>query len=165
MDEPTLIRELTSGLVRFCVGLTGDPTAGEDLAQEALTALIVYRRRHGLPDDPRAFVFTVARRRSLPARFLRGRAEPLPELAGGADPERVAGWRERVRAIGRLLRCLPAAEREALLVAAEGDWTSEQAAGLLGISTSAFKMRVHRARTRLRELETSDARTRTVREA
>mgnify|MGYP001819043924 CR=1 FL=1 len=49
----------------------------------------------------------------------------------------------------KALASLPERQRQALLLAATGDLDVRSAAQVLGISESAFKMRVHRARRRL----------------
>jgi RNA polymerase sigma-70 factor (ECF subfamily) len=50
------------------------------------------------------------------------------------------------------LRRLPGRDREALLLAGVGDLGPTEGAKVLGITVSALKMRVHRARKRLQEL-------------
>jgi RNA polymerase sigma-70 factor (ECF subfamily) len=50
------------------------------------------------------------------------------------------------------LKRLPGRDREALLLVAAGELALEDGARLLGISKSALKMRLHRARQRLQSL-------------
>jgi DNA-directed RNA polymerase specialized sigma24 family protein len=55
------------------------------------------------------------------------------------------------------MKCLSATEREALLLVAVGEFPVRDAARVLGISVSAVKMRVHRARQKLaRQMELDD---------
>lgn len=54
------------------------------------------------------------------------------------------------------LRRLPSRDREALLLVVAGELPTRAAAQVLGISLSAFKMRLHRARRRLVELLEED---------
>jgi DNA-directed RNA polymerase specialized sigma24 family protein len=69
-----------------------------------------------------------------------------------SDPEVLLIERDgAARTLAALLR-LPTREREALALIAFGELSSEDAARLLGLSPSAFKMRVHRARQRLKSL-------------
>jgi RNA polymerase sigma-70 factor (ECF subfamily) len=71
---------------------------------------------------------------------LEAPAEPLPfEL--DLDPELAHG-----------LRALPEKDREALLLIAWEDLTPSLAAASLGISATAFRVRLHRARRRLGDL-------------
>lgn len=155
-----LLTALAPGLLRYCRARTGDPELAEELAQDALAALVSRWRRGSPPDSPDAFVFTVARRRA--GRWLTRRRwlAPLEAVLGPRtaepDPERWTAERQRLRRVRATVARLPAADREVLLLAVAGDLDTATAAEALGISTSAFKMRLHRARRRLERLtETS----------
>jgi RNA polymerase sigma-70 factor (ECF subfamily) len=151
-----LITELAPGVLRYCRARTGDPTLAEEVAQEALAALVSRWRSGEPPRSPEAFVFTVARRRA--ARQLRRRrlTAPLDLLFGlrdpNPDPEIRARDRQHLGRVRRLLSELSPRDREALLLAAAGDLDTATAARALGISKSAYKMRLHRARRRLDRL-------------
>lgn len=155
-----LITELTPGILRYCRARTGDPALAEEVAQEALAALVSRWRRGRPPDSPAAFVFTIARRRA--ARQVRWRrlTAPLDSLFGGGDsradpqptPETRASDRQRLERVQTLLSELSSRDREVLLLAAAGDLDTATAARALGISPSAYKMRLHRARRRLERL-------------
>jgi RNA polymerase sigma-70 factor (ECF subfamily) len=87
--------------------------------------------------------------------------EPLTALLDGRsplpDPERSATLRTELGRTLRALRRLPGRDREALLLVGAGDLGPTEGARVLGISVSALKMRVHRARQRLlRLLEAGD---------
>jgi RNA polymerase sigma factor (sigma-70 family) len=71
---------------------------------------------------------------------LEAPAEPLPSELD-LDPE-----------LARGLRALPERDREALLLIAWDDLTPALAAASLGISPTAFRVRLHRARRRLSDL-------------
>ena len=177
MDLETTVRGLAPRLLRYCLGRTGSADAAEEIAQEALAALVGRWRRHGPPDSPEGFVFAVARRRAVRAGLRRRLLLPLAALGNGhddapdsggnatsnpGDPAASAGATpdvvermERRHELGRVLaglRRLPGRDREALLLAAAGELSTLEAARVLGISTSAFKMRLHRARRRLAAL-------------
>jgi len=156
MDLEATLFDLTPRLLRYCVGRAADPTLGEEIAQETLTALVARWRRHGPPESPEAFVFVVARRRLGRALFRRRLLEPLEALFGaadaGPDPERRTLARgDLARSLEKLAE-LPALDREALLLVAGGELSTARAAEVLGISKSALKMRVHRARKHLQAL-------------
>lgn len=156
MEMERTLEGLAPGLLRFCTGLTRDPLEGEELAQEALVSLVRYWRAHGPPQSPSAFAYTVARRqafrwrrrlrRFLSLDLLQSRPHPAPgpEIEN-MDRERL---REALWALGRLSE----RDREALLLAADPEMAVEDAATVLGINPSAYKMRVHRARQRLSSL-------------
>jgi RNA polymerase sigma-70 factor (ECF subfamily) len=160
--EPTLAR-LAPALLRLALGLTGDRSESEDLAQEALAALVRHWRQHGPPESPAAFACTVVRRQALRRGLRARRLEPLEALPEGAAPgplpdETAEGRGEFARAL-RALGSLEPGDREALLLAAVGGLTTAEGAAVLGLSPSAYKMRVHRARQRLaRALENDDGR-------
>jgi len=151
-----LLAELAPGLLRYCRARTGDPSLAEEVAQEALTALVTRWRRKGPPDSPAAFVFTVARRRAGRRLAQRRLTAPLEALgvarAAEPDPEERTAERQRLVRVREMLGELSSREREALLLAVAGDLDTATAARTLGISKSAYKMRLHRARRRLERL-------------
>ena len=125
-----------------------------------MTALVGWWRREGPPDSPRAFAFTVARRTARRALWRRRLFRPIDALSSseptGPDPQESAHQRAEFRRMCEALKRLSSRDREAILLAAAGELSTRDAAGLLGISRSAFKMRVHRARRQLQqELERS----------
>jgi RNA polymerase sigma-70 factor (ECF subfamily) len=150
------VRELAPKVLGYCILETGDAALAEEISQDTLTALVQRWRRYGPPDSPAAFVFAIARRRSARAVFRRRVWLPLESALAvfdhRANPEQRAirlGERHlMVQALARLGR----ADRQVLLLLAVGDVGLEEAAGVLGISLSAVKMRALRARKRLREL-------------
>ncbi|HKV13324.1 MAG TPA: sigma-70 family RNA polymerase sigma factor [Thermoanaerobaculia bacterium] len=156
MELEIVIRELAPQLLRYALGKTGDPALAEEVAQEALAALVLRWRRHGPPDCPAAFAFVVARRRARREGLKRRLLSPLTVLFDreSADPgpeERAASRTDLARMLAALKK-LSARDREALLLVTAGDLGHAEAARVLGISLSALKMRVHRARQRLQQL-------------
>jgi RNA polymerase sigma-70 factor (ECF subfamily) len=153
MELETVVQELAPQLLRYALGRTGDPTLAEEVAQDALAALVQRWRRHGPPECAAAFVFAIARRRAFRLTFQRRLMAPLHALLDG--PSRVPGPERRASArndLGRTLaalRRLAGKDREALLLVAAGELGLSEGAEVLGISVSALKMRVHRARQRL----------------
>lgn len=147
---------LAPRVLRYCLGRVGEAGAAEEVAQEALAALVRRWRRHGAPESPEAFVFAVARRRAFRAAVRRRLLVPLTALGEGGEggpgvEERAVARDELARTLAALRR-LPGRDREALLLAVAGELPTGEAARVLGISPSAFKMRLHRARRRLAEL-------------
>ena len=156
VDLEDTIRQLAPGLLRYCTARTGDRNLAQDIAQESLAALVQRCSRHVVPDSPEAFVFAVARRRATRAILRRRLWLPLRLLASSRDrapdPEATALGRCECAALARAIEQLPARDREALLLVALGDLKISEAAGTLGISESALKMRILRGRQRLRTL-------------
>ena len=62
VDLDAAVAALAPRLVAYATGRTGCRSTGEDVAQDALTALVVRWRRHGLPESPEAFAFAIAKR-------------------------------------------------------------------------------------------------------
>ena len=156
MDLEATLAELAPGLLRYCLGIAADRPLAEEGAQDALTALVDRWHRHGPPESPQAFAFTVARRRLRRAMARRRFLEPLERLTQGRgpgpDPEAWSSAREQLKHTLSALERLPRGHREALLLVAAGELDTMSAAKVLGISKSALKMRVHRARQSLRNL-------------
>jgi RNA polymerase sigma factor (sigma-70 family) len=117
----------------------------EGVAAEVMT--IAWRRLDALPaDDPLPWLYATARnvvyaeararRRTAPGTV----AEPAPPpVIDSLDPE-----------LDGALRALRPSDREALLLVAWEDLTPSQAAEALGITATAFRVRLFRARRRLR---------------
>lgn len=156
MDLEDTLRALAPQLLRYCLGQTGDASLAEEAAQEALTALVQRWRRHGPPDCPEAFAFAIARRRSRRMSFQRRLLMPIQVLIEGRsplpDPEAQAAGRTELDRTLAAVRRLPEPDREALLLVVGGELGLAESARVLGISLSALKMRVHRARRRLQQL-------------
>jgi RNA polymerase sigma factor (sigma-70 family) len=156
VDLDAAVRELAPRLLGYCILETGDPALAEEISQDTLTALVQRWRRHGPPESPAAFVFAIARRRSARAAVRRRLWLPLDAAMSvfdrRANPEQGAVRAgERARVVRALARLRPA-DRQVLLLLTVGDVGTEEAAGVLGISLSAVKMRALRARQRLREV-------------
>jgi RNA polymerase sigma-70 factor (ECF subfamily) len=156
MDLESAVRDLAPRLIGYCLLRTAERALAEDIAQETLTALVRRWRRHGPPESPGAFAFAIARRRVGRALLRRRLWLPLDALRGavarGGDPEGDMLERAERRRVASALSRLGARDREVLLMTAAGDYSLGEAAGLLGISLSAAKMRALRARGRLRAL-------------
>jgi RNA polymerase sigma-70 factor (ECF subfamily) len=153
VDLEETVRDLAPRVLRYAVARTGGASIGEDVAQESLEALVRHWRQAGPPESAEAFVFSIARRRAVRAVIRRKLWVPIEQAFGRHDrapsPERVALSRaEHKRARAALAR-LPRSDREALLLVALGEVSSAEAAEVLGLSVSALKMRIHRARKRL----------------
>ena len=149
------VEALAPALLRFCLGVGGDRALAEEASQDALAALVDRWRRLGPPESPPAFAFAVARRRLHRALFRRRLLHPLEALSNGhgqVDPETEALRRIELRGVLTAIERLGVRDREALLLVTVGDCDGASAAKILGISEAAFKMRLHRARTRLGEL-------------
>jgi RNA polymerase sigma-70 factor (ECF subfamily) len=125
----------------------------DGIAAEAMA--IAWRRLADVPgDDARPWLIVTARNLLLAER----RSEPeagrqrLGELDVAAPAEPLSPELDLDPELARGLRALSEPDREALLLVAWEDLTPALAAASLGISQTAFRVRLHRARRRLGDL-------------
>lgn len=128
--------------------------SAEDVVAE--TFLVAWRRFADLPEEPLPWLLGVARKVAANHRRAGTRqqeiARRLASTLGGGAP---AGPGARVPgAVAAALARLSEQDREALLLDAWEDLDHRQAATVLACSPVAYRLRLHRARKRLRrELE------------
>jgi RNA polymerase sigma factor (sigma-70 family) len=130
-----VMQDVASEAMR-CASQLRDPSrAAAWLYRLAVLQVLRYRRRIG-------------RRRKLAARLADSGAAP-----GEAVEHDPLAWllaEEAQRMVRQAVATLPARDAEILLLKYTEDWSYQQLAGRLGISTSALEARLHRARGRLR---------------
>ena len=151
-----VVRELAPRLLRFAVAVVGDRTLAEDASQEALVALVRRWRTLGPPESAESFVFTIARRRARRSRWSQrlmiALSDASSDFAWDARTEESLAVRQRLDATLAAIHRLSGADREALSLVVGGEVDLATGAEILGISVSALKMRVHRARKRLKRI-------------
>jgi RNA polymerase sigma-70 factor (ECF subfamily) len=117
----------------------------DGIAAEAMT--IAWRRLADVPaDDPLPWLYATAR--NLVLAETRRAARSVAEAAESEHVDRVP--LELDATLDSALRELSPVDREALLLVAWEDLTPKQAAKALGINPAAFRVRLLRARRRLR---------------
>jgi RNA polymerase sigma-70 factor (ECF subfamily) len=156
VDLDGTLSEMAPRVLRYLVARLGDASLAEEIAQESLAALVRRWRNGGAPESAEAFVFAVARRRLGRAVWRRRLWVPIEQAIGSRDgrpsPESHAIARVEEERVRSALAKLARRDREAILLVAVGETSMAEAANVLGVSLSAVKMRVHRARTRLAAL-------------
>jgi RNA polymerase sigma-70 factor (ECF subfamily) len=125
------------------------------IAAEVMT--IAWRRLADVPkDDARPWLYATARNLVL----AEARRTVMTDGNGVGELEQIEPGTERHEldpGLSQALRALSRLDQEALLLIAWEDLTPSQAARVLGINPAAFRVRLLRARRRLREsLEASD---------
>jgi RNA polymerase sigma factor (sigma-70 family) len=164
VELDAVARALAPRLIGYALARTGRLHTAEDVAQDALTALVRRWRQAGPPESPDAFAFAIARRRASRVVARRALMAPLDLISGvaGNEPSVEQTYERRVElAIVRsALRSLSRSDREVLLLRSVGELSFEDIAAVVGASTAAVKMRISRARRRLAALvpEHSDGR-------
>jgi RNA polymerase sigma-70 factor (ECF subfamily) len=129
-----------------------NPSEAEDIAQDAL--LRAWRRRSTLRDSERRnqWLATIVRNEAF-RQHARVRPDPTEtiEFTEGAEDERVLAAVE-LADIHAALRLLSKRDRRLLEMKYEEDLTQAMIASRLGIPEGTVKVRLHRARNRLRLL-------------
>ncbi|GAB2636290.1 RNA polymerase sigma factor [Kribbella swartbergensis] len=149
-----LLRELAPQVLGVLVRRYGQFDACEDAVQEALLAAAVQWPEHGVPEQPRAWLLTVARRslvdewRSDSARRRReDEVRRDPTAKGASQPEEVDDT------LTLLFLCchpsLPAASQLALTLRAVGGLSTAEIAAAFLVPEATMAKRITRAKSRV----------------
>jgi RNA polymerase sigma factor (sigma-70 family) len=145
-----LFRAHHRAVLGYALRRTSRPIADEVVAE---TFLVVWRRLGDVPDDPRPWLFGVARRCLANAHRSAARSGALADRVvaatpdhPGRDPADLVGERDAIRIA---FAQLSENDREALRLVAWEGLDSRRAATAAGCSRAAFAVRLHRARRRL----------------
>ncbi len=136
--------------LRVAYRYASSPSEAEDIAQDAL--LRAWRRKSTLRESQRRneWLATIVRNEAF---RQRSRVRPVPiatiETQDGADDERVVATVERADLHAALAR-LDKRERRLLMLRYSDDLTQAAIAQLLEIPEGTVKVRLHRARDKLR---------------
>ncbi|HEY7042749.1 MAG TPA: RNA polymerase sigma factor [Nocardioidaceae bacterium] len=144
-------------LVNLCWSITGDPLAGEDLAQETLLEAWRHRERLVSPDGADRWLNAIAR--NVCRRWARAQRRlgvpcenPEPGMDPGTDLESTLEREELVELLDRALGLLPAATRSALVAHYVEERSHADIARRSGSTAAAVSMRLTRGKARLRFL-------------
>jgi RNA polymerase sigma-70 factor (ECF subfamily) len=153
----TLYREVGPGLLRYLRAM--EPTEAEDLAADVWLAIAGQLGKFaGDENGFRALVFTIARRRVVDHRRRRYRRrtdlvpnETLTDRPGREETEAlVIELLDAQSAVDQLVRRLPPAQAEVVLLRVIGGLGVNHVASILGRSPGAVRILQHRALRRLR---------------
>jgi RNA polymerase sigma factor (sigma-70 family) len=135
-------------LLRFCVAQVG-PARGEDAFQETmLSAMRAYETVRDA-DSVRAWLFSIAARKTIDAHRARARApEPVEDIATLAGTEEVALPDE---ALWTQVRALPDKQRQAVTLRYAGDLSHGEIAVVMETSEAAARRNVFEGLNRLRQ--------------
>jgi len=151
IDLEDIFRAHEREIFAYFLRLLGNRQDAEELAQETFVRACSASLRFRGDSSVRTWLFGIARRVFLETIRARGVERPRDledrpdEAEGDAD-----GSDERID-LERALASLGDADREALVMVDVLDFEPIEVAGMLGISPETFRVRLHRARTRLRE--------------
>jgi RNA polymerase sigma-70 factor, ECF subfamily len=159
-EATTLYRELRKPLLRYlaCLGLSRDEA--QDVVQDAFLGLHRHLASAGNSDagreNIRSWIFRVAhnqarnRQKSYDRRFRAPLDTRMDTASHEATPERAMLQKEKFGRLGKAIRQLAEAERECLLLRAEG-LRYREIGEVLGIPTSTVADTVARAIKKLAE--------------
>jgi RNA polymerase sigma factor (sigma-70 family) len=153
-DFEQLFRDTRTDLLAYI--MRRSPSAEDAADMLAETYLIAWRKLDAIPTGERArlWLFGVARNLLLKGASRRRSSHALVErLAGelrGAHPPHAPIEDERSAALSAALAALPERDREILMLTAWEGLSPKQIAVVMGTSVNLVRVRLHRARTRLK---------------
>jgi RNA polymerase sigma-70 factor, ECF subfamily len=147
MELDDVFRANQQVVFAYFLRLLGDRHEAEELTQETFARACAAAMRFRGNSSVRTWLFGIARRVFLEAMRAGAFERPreLPEISVPADQAD-----ERID-LERALASLGVADREALVMVDVLGFTPNEAAGVVGGSAGAFRVRLHRARGHLRE--------------
>jgi RNA polymerase sigma-70 factor, ECF subfamily len=152
-DFHALYTKYASDVYRFALYLCGDRAEAEDITSETFV-------RAWTSTEPirvatvKGYLFTIARNLFLQGLRRRSRHVPLDQemVDAGAGPHLRAEQESELKAVVARLQRLPEVDRAALVMRAVEEMPYDEIARALGISLSAAKVKIHRARLALAEI-------------
>ena len=159
-DFEALYGRYSRDVYRFALYLSGNKAEAEDIAAET------FARAWNATDGIRAatakqYLLAIARNCFLEG--LRGKPretpveESLPDPSRG--PEADAARRMELERVLAALQQMPELDRTTLLLRVQEEMSYQEIADTVGLSLSAVKVRIHRARQRLAEWRASQEKT------
>ena len=130
---------------------TGDYYLAGDILQESFTR---YLENYGADGQNPALLYTIARNAAVDGRRKQGRDTPLidePEFSQ-PNPETQMLVREDYRRVMAAMQEMAPEERDVLALVVSSDLSYREIARITGTSEGNVKVRVHRARVKLREM-------------
>jgi RNA polymerase sigma-70 factor (ECF subfamily) len=161
VSDPARDRQFKAELVvlipqlrAFARSLTGDPTAADDLAQDAMVKAWDARASFEMGTNMKAWTFMILRNQFYSEKRRSWRQSQLDQEAAERtlvaidDPASPVALDE----LRMGLAMLPAEQREALVLVGAGGFAYEEAAVICGCAVGTVKSRVSRARRALLEI-------------
>lgn len=144
-----IARELVDPLRRFLVRRTDAATADDVLGD---TLLVLWRRYDDLPDDVLPYAYGVARNCLANAERGARRQGRVAGRIATLDPPRAASAPADDDRLGEALAALPPDDADLLRLWAWEQLTPGEIATVLGITSNAVSIRLHRARKKLADV-------------
>lgn len=153
-----LVARYYAALLRYAVRMLGNRADAEDAVQDTFVRAYRSLGRYDSHRPVDAWLWGILVNRCRTVGAQRGRRERLEADAGAAACDCIGPFvpaeepRDPRPELQRALAQLPASHREALLLKYQDDRSYEEMTELTGVSVSALKMRVKRAREQLEKL-------------
>jgi RNA polymerase sigma-70 factor (ECF subfamily) len=153
IDFGGVFERYSQDIYRFALYLSGDPSLAEEICQETFVrAWVTPGAIRG--GTVKAYLLRIARnlyrdellRKARQAALADGVLDPKP------GPEAILRGRLELDAVLRALQVLSEMDRAALLMSAQDGLSYAEIAATLDVSVAAVKVRIHRARLRLKQV-------------
>jgi RNA polymerase sigma-70 factor (ECF subfamily) len=152
----TLFERHHARLYRYCLRMTGNRAAAEDLVQEAFMKILKYKTTFKDDSEFVPWMFGIGRnacfahlRRTADDHLTDADLDNAGQTDNAIETSQYDGQEELVR---RALQQLPADRREVLVLSRYEYKTYDEIAKTLECSVGAVKVRAHRAMKQLREI-------------
>ncbi len=152
MDEYTAFyRDYKDKLFAYLMRMTGDYHLSSDIMQESFTRFLEH---YGKQARSVSLLYTIARNLLLDGARRQGRNTQLEEDQGDSsgDQEHLLVAREKYRRVLLAMQQLAKDERDILALAVSGELSYREIASVAGTSEANVKVKVHRARLKLRKI-------------
>lgn len=138
-------------LFSYLMRMTGDYFLSSDILQESFTK---YLEHYGPGNNSPSLLYAIARNSFLDSARRKRKTDPLKEHLAydQKDQESMYMIREEYRLVMKYMQRLNKDEREIISLAADGDLTYRQIARIIGISENNVKVKIHRARLKLKDM-------------
>jgi RNA polymerase sigma-70 factor (ECF subfamily) len=152
-----LYQKYAHEVYRFAFWLSGSAMEADDITAETFTRAWTSRRKIRTA-TVKAYLFTIARNLYLEQLRQEKRLVHLePNHADPrARPEKTAEHRFQLQNIRKLVQSLPEVDRTVFLLRVQHDLPYAEIAHMMEISVSAAKVKVHRVRLRLAEMQVNE---------
>jgi RNA polymerase sigma-70 factor, ECF subfamily len=153
----TLFERHHRSVYQYCLQLTRNPAASEDLVQDVFLRLLQKAGSFRGEGSCKAWIFNIARnvafdylRRAERRTTVREDADDNPDLlVDHRSTEQVAAAEQNLNLVARALAEIPAAAREVIWLGRFVFEDYDDLAGALGCTVSAARVRMHRAMQQL----------------
>ena len=153
VDVEALFRTYQRPIFGYLLRVTGDRALAEDLAQDVFLRAFRNAARFRGDASVRTWLFVIARS-VLASHYRRRQLPSLDDIDAEADLAVEVAPEQRLD-VEEALLALPAAAREALVLVDLLGFEPTEAAGVVGVTANAFRVRLHRARTAFKEVYAS----------